>query len=366
MRAQGTKILAGASNNAKFSNTSSQQQSVQASYDWTSKEQASAFVVGNSEQSASDFQSVLAEIKERFIRVDVPAKHRNFVFRPRNAQLLKSAPIADKEGNRYTPQVWKGPPSGVRLVELIEKATDKEAFQVAKDILLRYLKHYPHQVQSKHFQALLRSSATTGDLFDTLAWLQTPAMKSWVNPETSKEALRLYAIRAATLKRKQDFQGLNKLFQKLGKTVSSLKTDLDANLIVIYGLASLEAENAAAFKKLAEPYLAQIKTLAPELEILTADADLTKLTSINYHYVNFVLGRLGLSNIQAAELKSGLDMTKIEQEIGVLETLLAKENLPVFLEQYVKKASKGIVAETERLRAATLEGAAAAEPQAEK
>ncbi|KAF5094925.1 hypothetical protein D0Z00_003342 [Geotrichum galactomycetum] len=290
----------------------------------------------------------------------------NMLSRRNIESLLKSAPIADKEGNRYTPQVWKGPPSGVKLMDLIEKATDKESFQVAKAILLRYLKHYPKQVHSIHFQALLRASATTGDLFHALAWLQTPEMKSWVNPETSKEALRLYAIRAATLKRKQDFQGLNKLFQKLGKTVSSLKTDLDANLIVIYGLAPLEAENAAAFKKLAEPYLAQIKALAPEVELLAADADLTKLPSINYHYVNFVLGRLGLSNIQTAELKSGLDMTKIDQEIGGLETLLAKENLPVFMEQYVKKASQGIVAETERLRAATLEPAAEAEPEAEK
>ncbi|KAI9211739.1 hypothetical protein DS838_003372 [Geotrichum bryndzae] len=364
LRAQSTKILAGASNNAKFS-TTSQQQSVQASYDWTSKDQAKSFAA-NSEQSASDFQSILSEIKERFIRVDVPAKHRNFVFRPRNAQLLKSAPIADKEGHRYTPLVWKGPPSGVRLLELMEKATDKEAFQAVKEILLRYLKHYPHQVQSRHFEALLRASATTGDLFDTLAWLQTPAMQSWINPCTSKEALRLYAIRAATLKRKQDFQGLNKLFQKLDNTVPTLKTDLDANLIVIYGLAPLEAENAAAFKKLAEPYLAQIKALAPKLELSTADAEHTKLTSIEYHYVNFVLGRLGLSNIQTAELKSGLDVTKIDQEISVLETLLAKENLPEFLEQYVKKASQGIVAETERLRAASLEGAAEAEPEAEK
>ena len=164
LRAQSTKILAGASNNAKFS-TTSQQQSVQASYDWTSKDQAKSFAA-NSEQSASDFQSILSEIKERFIRVDVPAKHRNFVFRPRNAQLLKSAPIADKEGHRYTPLVWKGPPSGVRLLELMEKATDKEAFQAVKEILLRYLKHYPHQVQSRHFEALLRASATTGDLFD--------------------------------------------------------------------------------------------------------------------------------------------------------------------------------------------------------
>lgn len=340
------------------------------SYDWTSKEQTSSFVA-NSQPSASDFQNVLAEIKERFNRIEVPAKHRNLVFRPRNAQLLKSAPIADKEGNRYTPQIWKGPPSGVRLMELIQNATDKESFEVAKNVLLRYLKHYPQQVQSKHFQALLQAGATTGDLFDALTWLQTPKMKSWINLDTSKEALRLYAIRAATLKRKQDFHGLHKLFQKLGNTVKDLKTDLDANLIVIYGLAPLESLNPASFNNLVQPYLAEVKALVPKFELMAAkDAETAKQINNTYHYVNLVLGRLGVNSIQSAELKSGLDIAKVEQEIGSLEGLLANENLSLFLEQYIKKASQGIVAETERLRAATQEaqGAAAAEaePEAEK
>lgn len=361
LRSQGTKILIGTTNgssnngNNKFNSTLAQPSQV--SYDWVNRENNSHFKF-NKERSETEFDKLLAEIKERFIREEIPAKHRNFVFRPRNADLLKNSPFRDRDGNAYDPKVWKGIPSSKQLIQLIRRATDNESFSISKDILQKYIKHYPQQVKSQHIVTFLRVAARTGNLYDAFDLIQTSSFKQLIDRDVAMEIVRLYAIRAVTLNKHSAYKDLTRLANKFKDLISSStasnESTLELTLLVIYGIAPFKQLDPSEFEKIASPLLASLPGLLENFQV--TDPQTSDISGLTYRYYNFVLGRLGLGTLG----DNNVDISIIDTEIKALEDLMSRNKQSAPLERYVKHASIGILEAYERAIPKTNEDSAEA------
>lgn len=311
------------------------------SYDWVSNNTEFKF---NQDKSEQEFESVLSEIKDRLRRVQVPHSARPYVFRPKNAQMLKSIHLTDKNGDPYKSEVWKGPPSSKQLMKLIRRVTSPETADIAQEILNLYIKHYPAEVKSIHLSTFLRTAARAGSFYKVLDLIQLPKFQSLIDGDVAKEAVRLYSIRAVTLDKASAYKDLTKVLAKFSKyTDGSIEKQLDTQLLMAYGLAPSKDQT------LITPHLASIKQLLGSEEVIPADAKLAKFHGIQYYYMNLVLGRLGLNTLPQ-ELTTGLDSGKLDQLISSIELVFTANNMKSPLERYVKHASQGIQSETEKTR----------------
>lgn len=320
------------------------------SYEWVSS--GNSEFKFNKDKSEQEFQEVLVEIKQRLRRVQVPHSARPFVFRPKNAQLLRSLHLTDKDGNAYQSEVWKGPPNSKQLMKLIRRVTNAETAGITQEILGSYIKHYPKEVQSIHIATFLRTAARAGYFYKVLDLVQSPIFKGLINSDVAKEVVRLYSIRAATLNKESAYKDLSKLFSKMSKyTEGSIDKQLDTHLLMVYGLAPYCSEAVAndQSRGLINYHLSVIKQLLSSEVVIPTDAKVAKYHGLNYYYMNLVLGRLGLNTL-SPELRSGVDMAKLDELISSIDTVFAANKTSSPLERYVKHASQGIQAETEKAR----------------
>lgn len=315
------------------------------SYDWVVNSNDFKW---NKDKSEQEFEEILGEIKLRLRRVEVPHKVRPYVFRPKNAQMLRSLHLADNEGNAYTPEVWKGPPNRKQLMKLIRRVTNPETAGIAQEILNSFVKHYPQEVQSIHIGTFLRTAARAGFFYKVLDLIQTPKFVSLINQDVANEAIRLYSIRAATINKDSAYKDLSKLYTKMSKyTNAEIEKQLDTHMVMIYGLAPYytKSKDAAALK----PHLAVIKQLLADEPIIPQDAKLAKYHGLQYYYMNLVLGKLGLGTLPA-ELTAGIDLAKLDSLIAAIDQVFEANRTASPLERYVKHAAQGIQAETELTR----------------
>lgn len=318
------------------------------SYDWVVNNNDFKW---NKDKSEEEFEEILGEIKMRLRRVEVPHSARPYVFRPKNAQLLRSLHLTDKEGNAYQSEVWKGPPNRKQLMKLIRRVTNPETAGIAQDILSSYIKHYPEEVQSIHIGTFLRTAARAGFFYKALDLIQTPKFEDLINPDVAKEAIRLYAIRAATLNKDSAYKDLSKLYQKMSKyTNADIEMQLDTHLVMVYGLAPYytATHNEQALPVL-KAHLAVVKQLLQDEEVIPADAKVAKYHGLQYYYMNLVLGQLGLRTLPA-ELTADIDFAKLDSLISGINHVFAANRINAPLERYVKHAAQGIYAETEFAR----------------
>lgn len=311
------------------------------SYDWI----ANTEFKFNKDRSEQEFQQVLTDIQQRLRRVEVPHAVRPYVFRPKNAQLLKSLHLHDKQGNPYQPEVWKGPPGRKQLMQLIRRVTNPETANIALEVLNSYITHYPSEVQSIHLSTLLRSSARAGSFYKALDLIQTPKFAKLIDDDVAKEVIRLYAIRAVTIDKESTYKDLSKVMQKFSKyTSGAIEQELDTHLLMVYGLAPFKDHS------LVEPHVARVKQLLPLEAPLSADAKLSEHHGLQYTYMNLVLGRLGLKTLPA-EVTAGVETAHLDALISGIEEVFAANKMKSPLERYVKHASLGIWSETEDARA---------------
>lgn len=148
----------------------------------------------NFEKAASEYSETLKEMNHRLRPLEIPARFRKLVFRPKNLTLLRTTTafaIVDKSGNHLRDsEIIRGKPSSKILMKLIRRsatpatpATSATAGEETKEensnnnietvceILDKCAKHYPDIVESKHISQLLISSARAGKLSSTMQFL---------------------------------------------------------------------------------------------------------------------------------------------------------------------------------------------------
>lgn len=377
------------------------------SYDTLSSHQFSS---GTTVDAPAQFDQTLQDLNQRLKPLNVPAKFRHLVFRPKNAAMLHNITVTDKAGNRIlSSEVVTSKPSGKILSRLIRQCSLEGGEQNIEAVLEKfkvYARYYPKELQPAHVCSLLRAGARASSLYPTIDYVmaklffQIPRL---VTADTVREILRLYSVRAATLAKKESSATeLEKLWHRLHKllldkkeaTISkevvaakeshsdaglsatgstpnaSLKDDLQANLIMVYGLAPrfsqlvADKENDAA-RALVGPYLSAVSRLL--LTATPAEIPVQKdgskwqghrsvvRSGLRYAYTDYVLGKQGIESI--AKLDSALVGVKFKVDTEKLDALVAAAahvfdafGLKLEITKYVENAAKGLVQETQRAR----------------
>lgn len=355
LRSQSANLIIGGTRNPTYQipqskyNTHAPTSEVPTAHDWATVNAAdSNSFKWNKSQSEQEFDEILTEIRQRLRRVEVPHNARPYVFRPKNSQLLRSLHLTDKDGTPYQSEVWKGPPNRKQLMKLIRRVTNPETAAIATEILSSYINHYPSEVQSIHIGTFLRTAARAGFFYKVLDLIQTEKFRTLINDDVAKEAVRLYAIRAVTLDKDSADRELVKLFNKMGRFVPSIENDVGTHLLMVYGLAPHASTTSAT--QLSR-HLAKIAELLQREQEIPADAKLNKYHGLQYHYMNLVLGRVGLLALPA-ELTAQVDMDKLDRLIAAIDRTFESNRVSSPLERYVKQAALGIDTETNLARAA--------------
>lgn len=255
----------------------------------------------NVQKSQDTYNSVMKELKHRLRPLEIPVKYHHYVFRPKNITLLRTTTafaIKDKAGNVIRePEVIRGRPSSKLLMRLIRSSTTAEQVAEATSIFKTYVEHYEEELQSKHVAALLRASAKTGQLYTSMDYVWDTLSKSHpelVDEIVLREMIRLYAIRTASFEGTTKLKGigalarlwkkchlhslkLTELIEKAQKgntkKLEALKKvkpyamteDLQANLLVIYGVAP-------SFSSIVQQEGEQGKTLMDDFEPALVEA----------------------------------------------------------------------------------------------
>lgn len=343
--------------NSNSSLATSSSSSPSASYDWISNNTDFNF---NKSRSAEKFVEVLAEIKTRLRRTEVPHAVRPYVFRPKNELILRNMHLYDKEGNIRKPETWIGPPSSKQLMGLLRRVTTQESAAISIEILDRCLKYYPQTVQSKHLVAFVRASACVGNFHKSLEIIQSPQYVRLIDATVVREIIRLFAIRAVTINKDSAYKDMTRILNKFSKYLSGeLENHLETQLLMVYGLAPFKDHSYV------QPHIEAVKRLLPTAEPVPSSDKLAKHKGAGHSYMDFTLGRLGLSTLPA-EVSSGVDVAKLDLLISNVDALLTANKSTFPLERYVKQASLGIQEETERARAKAQPPAVEEEPKAEE
>lgn len=334
-------------------------------------------------RAAHEFSETLKEMEHRLRPLAVPAASRAYVFRPKNAGLLPQINVTDKAGARILePEVVRSQPSGKLLMRLLRRAGGAEQVDAVLGKMATYARYYPTELEPKHVCAVLTAGARSGRLYPVMDYVfdkLVVGQPRLLNLEVAREALRLYAIRAATLEKKESSAAeLVKLWHKLHRLLLekkneplSLQDDLQANLVMAYGLApqfsALVGEKKEEARALVAPYLSSVARLVVDEKVVSErkDESLSKTQTkkqavgrgLRFKYMDYVLGKQGLSAIAEQDggvvSKFGVDSGKLDALIGGAASVFEAYRLKLALPRYVEQAAAGILQNTQSAREAS-------------
>lgn len=332
-------------------------------------------------RAAHEFSETLREMEHRLRPLAVPAASRAYVFRPKNAGLLPQINVTDKAGARILePEVVRSQPSGKLLMRLLRRSGNAEQVDAVLGKMATYARYYANELEPKHVCAVLTAGARSGRLYPAMDYVfdkLVVGLPRLLNLEVAREALRLYAIRAATLEKKDSSAAeLVKLWHKLHRLLLekkderlSLQDDLQANLVMVYGLApqfsALAGKEEA--RAVVAPYLSSVARLVVDERVAgeCKEESLSKTQTkkqavgrgLRFKYMDYVLGQQGLSAIAEQDSgvvsKFGVDAGKVDALIGGAASVFEAYGLKLALPRYVEQAAAGILQNTQSAREAS-------------
>lgn len=344
---------------------------------------------------SEEFSKTLDELNHRLRPLEIPASSRPYVFRPKNARLLPQIEVTDKAGNRILEsEVIKGKPNSKILLKLIRnaytttEAVEEQNISTVISKMNLYSRYYPSQLNSNHVCALLTVGAKSGALYQVMDYVfdkLLAAQPQLLNIEVAREALRLYAVRAATLEKKEaGAKELVKLWHKIHNALlkrqqqqkavdasASLQDDLQANLIMVYGLATqfglLEKQEDA--RALISPYLSSVARLIEQEQAQQVNTNIettqqpskTQLKKaalghgIRFKYTDYLLGQQGLAAVAATDSallssKFSVDTAKLDGLVAEIATAFQTFGLKLELARYVELVAQGILRNTQKVK----------------
>ncbi|VVT58823.1 uncharacterized protein SAPINGB_P006402 [Magnusiomyces paraingens] len=362
-----TRAYSTASRSASFAGYDALRSSV------SSSEPSYTFDVAHADAKFTEFYR---EVQHRFRPLDIPAKFRHLVLRPKNLTILRSTSehVTDKAGNTLRDsEVILARPSGKLLMRLIKTAsveTPEEAIEAALEegeeaeanllvkpvekiaavraIFDRYIKKYPQQLLPEHLAALLTTAAKGSALYPTRSYIfdsVLPKAPQLLDITVAREALRIYAIRAVVVPKVQTAKDLVRLYTTLASLLpeKSLDADAQAQWIVLYGL------NATSAKDLAAPFATRAAALPTDLAIPSSSSPNKRVPpGIRQYMFDAQLATVAV----AAGGAPGLDDKKLAESLKAADKIRNKNGLGEFpFARYVDQVGRGILAETEAERA---------------